>query len=258
MKKLFILQVVGCALAYLAGRWAGYGMTQIALFGWIPICLGGYGLLWWFRRVFFFRDPQRAIPPGNNMVLSPADGRVMYVYPVNAGEVTSNKQGERIRITELAKTDIGEAKGWLVGIYMTPFDVHFNRAPVDGPITTVHYHRTGANLPMVDLWEYVRFTLLRKAVDLFTARFHLENERMTMRIDNEKVACVLILIADRFVNKITRFFEEGQVIGRGQKVAFIERGSQTDLFIAREHIALRVRPGDQVYAGKTVIATLEG
>jgi hypothetical protein len=49
---------------------------------------------------------------------------------------------------------------------------------------------------------------------------------------------------------------EGQFIGRGQKVAFIERGSQTDLFIAREHISLCVRPGDQVYAGKTVVATL--
>ncbi len=256
MKKLLVLQIAACVCAYAVGRWAGFSPLQIVLLGWMPIFLAGFGLLWWFRRVFFFRDPERAIPPGNDVVLSPADGRVMYVYPVTAGEVESDKKGERIRIAELAKADIRDARGWLVGIYMTPFDVHFNRAPVDGPITTMHYHRTGANLPMVDLWEYVRFTLLRKAVDLFTARFHLENERMTMRIDNERVTCVLILIADKFVNKITRFFTEGQFIGRGQKVAFIERGSQTDLFIARENISLRVRPGDQVYAGKTIVAAL--
>ena len=60
---------------------------------------------------------------------------------------------------------------------MTPFDVHFNRAPIDGEIRTLHYHRTGLNLPMVDLWEYVNFTLFRKAVNMFAAPFHLENER---------------------------------------------------------------------------------
>jgi phosphatidylserine decarboxylase len=240
------------------GSWLQIGLRQIALLACVPIFVAGYIWLWWFRRVFFFRDPERTIPQGDNLVLSPADGRVVYLYSVNAGEVTSNKKGHTIRISELAKTGISDTKGWLLGIYMTPFDVHFNRAPLDGPITTLHYHRTGANLPMVDLWEYLTFTVLRKGVDLLTARFHLENERMTMRIDNPKAVCVLILIADRFVNKITRFFHDGQYIRRGDKISFIERGSQTDLFIARERISFKVRPGEHVYAGKTIIATLEG
>ena len=111
---------------------------------------------------------------------------------------------------------------------------------------------------MVDLWEYVSFTVLRKAVDLFTARFHLENERMTMRIDNKKAVCVLILIADRFVNKITRFFQEGEYIRKGNRISFIQRGSQTDLFIAGDSLSFKVRAGQQVYAGKTIIATLDG
>jgi phosphatidylserine decarboxylase len=258
MRKILALQILGCAIAALVGSRLGFGVGQVALFAWIPIFAAGYAWLWWFRHVFFYRDPNRTIPRGDNLILSPADGRVMYVYPVAAGEVIANKQGQTIPITELAKTEIADAKGWLLGIYMTPFDVHFNRAPVEGPITTVHYHRTGSNLPMVDLWEYVSFTLLRKAVDLFSARFHLENERLTMRIDNPKAVCVLILIADRFVNKITRFFQDGQHIAGGQKIAFIERGSQTDLFIARDRVSFNVRPGDQVYAGKTVIATLDG
>ncbi len=258
MKKMFGVQVIACALAYVAGTWLGVRLVNIVVFAWVPVVAFGYAWLWWFRNVFFFRDPERDIPGGENLLLSPADGRIMYLHPVNAGEVISNKQGHAISISELAKTDIAPQKGWLLGIYMTPFDVHFNRAPLDGAIRTLHHHRTGANLPMVDLWEYVSFTVLRKAVDLFTARFHLENERMTMRIDNKKAVCVLILIADRFVNKITRLFQEGEYIRKGDRISFIQRGSQTDLFIAGDSLSFKVRPGQQVYAGKTVIATLDG
>jgi len=257
VRKILALQAIACALAYAAGTWFGFELATIAIFAWLPIAVAGYAWLWWFRKVFFFRNPDRSIPDGEDLILSPADGRVMYLYPVSAGEVVSNKQGQRIRIAELAKTDLKDQDGWLLGIYMTPFDVHYNRAPLDGPITTLHYHRTGANLPMVDLWEYVNFTLLRKAVNLFTAPFHLENERMTMRISNANATCFLILIADRFVNKISRFFQEGQNVRKGERISFIQRGSQTDLFIASQRLSFDVRPGQQVYAGKTVIARFE-
>jgi phosphatidylserine decarboxylase len=139
---------------------------------------------------------------------------------------------------------------------MTPFDVHFNRAPLDGEIRVLHHHQTGVNLPMVDLWEYVNFTLFRRAVNLFAAPFHLENERMTMEIRNGNLSCYLILIADRFVNKISRFFEDGQYVRQGAKISFIQRGSQTDLYIPTESIRFKVRPGDQVYAGRTILAAL--
>lgn len=256
MKKLFGLQAIACILVYLVGNRLGFALWQIALFAWIPLLLVGFIWLWWFRNVFFFRDPERRIPQGDSLILSPADGRVMYLYPVKTGEVTSVKKGKKIRITELAKTEIKHAEGWLLGIYMTPFDVHFNRAPIDGEIRTLHYHRTGVNLPMVDLWEYVSFTLLRKAVDMFASPFHLENERMTMRIRNGKMVCFLILIADQFVNKITRLFQEGQQVTKGDKISFIERGSQTDLFIPYQRIMFEVRPGEQVYAGKTIIGRI--
>jgi phosphatidylserine decarboxylase len=140
---------------------------------------------------------------------------------------------------------------------MTPFDVHFNRASIDDEIRTLHYHRTGLNLPMVDLWEYVNFTLFRKAVNMFAAPFHLENQRMTMQIQNGKSVCFLILIADHFVNKITRFFQESQQVKKGEKISFIERGSQTDLFIPHQSVSFKVRSGDQVYAGKTILAILD-
>jgi phosphatidylserine decarboxylase len=255
MKKLFILQVTGCGFAYIVGAYLGFRTWQIVIFCWAPIFVAGYIWFWWFRNVFFYRDPDRRIPEGENLILSPADGRVMYLCPVKAGDVVSEKNGNKISIRELAKAEMEGSHGWLLGIYMTPFDVHFNRAPIDGEIHTLHYHRTGSNLPMVDLLEYVKFTLFRKAVDLFAAPFHLENERLTMRLQNGQVICFLILIADQFVNKISRFFKEGQKVKKGDKISFIERGSQTDLFIPNEHISFKVRPGDQVYAGKTIVAT---
>jgi phosphatidylserine decarboxylase len=257
MRKLFVLQVAACAIVFVVGRQFGLALWQIALFGWVPLVAAGYVWLWWFRNVFFYRDPERLVPPGDNLIVSPADGRVMYVRPVKAGEVISEKKGRKIRISELAKVDVAESQGWLVGIYMTPFDVHFSRAPINGDIRTVHYHRTGANLPMVDLWEYVNFTLFRRAVDMFAAPFHLENERLTLEIRNGKATCFLILIADRFVNKITQYFEEYGHVGIGDRIAFIERGSQTDLFVSREGLRFHVQPGDQVYAGKTILATIE-
>ena len=257
MKKLFLLQTIACAGAYFLGAHFRLRLSQIAVFAWMPIFGAGYLWLWWFRNIFFYRDPDRRIPQGENLILSPADGRVMYLYPVRAGEVVSEKNGRKFTISELAKTNVDNAKGWLLGIYMTPFDVHFNRAPIGGEIKTLHYQRTGANLPMVDLWEYINFTLFHKAVNMFAAPFHLENERMTMQIQRGDLVCFLILIADQFVNKITRFFEESQQVRSGDKISFIERGSQTDLFIAHENVSFKVRPGDQVYAGKTILAALE-
>lgn len=257
MKKLVLLQAAACIAAYVVGTWLGVELWQVALFTWLPIVSGGYVWLWWFRNVYFFRDPKRSIPQGNNTILSPADGRVMYLYPVKGGEVTSDKKGQRIRISELAKTEIEGSQGWLLGIYLTPFDVHFNRAPIDGKIRTLYYHRTGVNLPMVDLWEYVNFTLFRRAINMFAAPFHLENERMTMQIQNASMTCFVILIADKFVNKISSFFKEEQEVKKGDKISFIERGSQTDVFIPYERISFKVRPGEQVYAGETIIATLE-
>ena len=257
MRKLLLLQIIACIGAYFIGAYFGLKLWQIALGAWVPIFAMGYFWLWWFRNIFFFRDPERRIPEGENLIVSPADGRIMYLYPVKAGEVVSEKKERKFTISELAKTNVGNAQGWLLGIYMTPFDVHFNRAPISGEIRTLRYHRTGANLPMVDLWEYVNFTLFHKAVNMFAAPFHLENERMTMQIQNGKTVCFLILIADRFVNKITRFFQECQQVRKGDKISFIERGSQTDLFIPETSVSFKVRPGDQVYAGKTILATLD-
>ena len=181
----------------------------------------------------------------------------MYIYPVKDGKVISNKNGENIVIDEISKTSVKNRNGWLIGIYMSPFDVHFNYSPLSGQVTSIFHYQTGFNLPMVDFWEYVNFTLLKKTINLFARKFHLINERMTIEIINDKISCVLILIADKFVNKITKYFNEKDNLSVGQKISFIERGSQADLFIALENVNFSVKVGQQVYGCKSIICTFD-
>lgn len=210
----------------------------------------------YLRKVWFYRDPPRAPEETSpSAIISPADGIVLYIKPVSGGKVVSEKLGHKIEISELAKMSDLPDNGWLIGIYMSPFDVHFNYAPADAKLTRMFHTQAKVNLPMVDMAEYVRLAILRRSVDLFGKRYHLVNERNTMILEPDggpKIA--MIQIADKFVNKITPFVAEGDELDAGQKVGFIERGSQVDLVIFIDSIAPTVSVGQQVYGGKTVLA----
>lgn len=209
----------------------------------------------YLRKVWFFRDPARATPRERGLIVAPADGKVIYIRPVTKGEVYSEKLGRPIRLEEItqAESDWGD-EGWIVGIYMSPLDVHFNYAPVAGRVTRVAYTGARVNLPMVDLWEYIRLTYLRRAVDLFGHRYHLVNERNTIFIDGGDIKIAAVEIADKFVNKIDCFVRPGDGVEAGQKVSFIKRGSQVDLVIFRKDVFFLVRVGQQVYGAQTPIA----
>jgi phosphatidylserine decarboxylase len=107
---------------------------------------------------------------------------------------------------------------------------------------------------MVDLWEYFKLTYLRKAVNLFDKRFHLENERMSFYLEGDGIEVVVVEIADKFVNKIEKFVEEGDEVELGEKISFIRRGSQVDILILKSDVEIKVKFGEQVYGGKTVLA----
>jgi phosphatidylserine decarboxylase len=137
-------------------------------------------------------------------------------------------------------------------------DVHYNYAPIAGVVRKIVYTPAKANLPMVDLWEYVSMAWLRRAVDLLGKRYHLENERQTVFLENERVRVVMVEIADKFVNKITTYIREGEQVRAGQKVSFIERGSQVDLLIFSRAVEILTHTGAQVYGGLTPVARLKG
>jgi phosphatidylserine decarboxylase len=215
------------------------------------------GANWFLRNVWFHRDPKRVPPNDPDLILAPCDGKVIYIRPVVQGTVFAEKLGRAIPITEITRADWGDAdEGWLIGIYMSPLDVHYNYAPIAGTVERILYTPARANLPMLDLWEYIRMAWLRRAVDLLGKRFHLQNERQTLLLRNGKVRLAMVEIADKFVNKITTFVREGQVVQTGQKLAFIGRGSQVDLLLFTREVEILTRVGAQVYGGETPLARL--
>jgi phosphatidylserine decarboxylase len=107
----------------------------------------GAAVAYW-RYIWFFRDPIRT-PPTEPGILSPADGTIVYVRRLEAGEeVVTIKQGVRARVNDILREDFDQPK-LVVGIFMSPFDVHYNRAPVSGKIGFIrHYPAHGENLDM--------------------------------------------------------------------------------------------------------------
>lgn len=212
--------------------------------------------IYFLRNIWFYRDPQRTSPTKPGVIVAPADGKVIYIKKVKDGEVVSKKLGEKIKISEITKYESrkGSKDGWLIGIYMSPLDVHYNYAPIPGNIEEIVHTQAAVNLPMVDLWEYINLVYLRRGVDLFAKRFHFANERNTIFLKNEDLSIVVVEIADKFVNKINCFVKKGDQLEIGDKLSFIERGSQADVVIFREDIEIKVQFGDQVYGGETILA----
>ena len=208
------------------------------------------------RFVWFYRDPVRIPESADaNAIISPADGQIVYIKRFEDGAVTSQKLGRPIELTEIAQLPQTEGRsGWIVGIYMSPFDVHFNYAPVAGTVTAQRYTKADANLPMVDLSEYIRIAFLRRPFDNFAAAFHLENERNTLVIQREGAPDVAVVeIADKFVNKIEILAHEGDALAVGGKLGFIRRGSQVDVIVFADDVRWRSAFGDQVYGARTLL-----
>ncbi|RMG61394.1 MAG: phosphatidylserine decarboxylase family protein [Deltaproteobacteria bacterium] len=166
---------------------------------------------------FFFRDPERKPPEGAGLVVSPADGLVVYAGPTDGGHFFS-----------------GPAEK--VSIFMSLFDVHVNRAPLSGVVEKIVYNKG---------------KFFRADVD----KASLENEQnwVIMRDGERKFAFVQIagLVARRIVCKV----REGDRLEKGQRVGLIMFGSRVDVYLP-PGTSLRVRKGDRVRAGESVIGEL--
>lgn len=192
-------------------------------------------LLFFYR---FFRNPKRVIPGQMNDIVSPADGRVIYIKELEANQIPVTIKKKRVAsIQEITKTDILEQPCYLIGIAMTLFDVHYNRAPIDGKIILVK-HTPGT------------------AIGLNNPESTLINERNTTVFEREDgVKAGVIQIAARWVDRCIVIPKEGDFLKRGEIFGKIRWGSQADLVIPR-NCEILVREGDQVYAGSTIIAKL--
>lgn len=218
--------------------------------------------VWGFMTVFlfwrfwyFFRDPERVPPPGEG-ILAPADGYVVHVHAVRAGEVPVAIKGRRsILLEELtALTRVGE-EGTLIGIFMTPASVHINRAPISGVVTQRVQQRAHRNRSMVRVLTNL---LIGRAPYAEHCRYLVENDRTTIVIEGERLTVAVTQIADDWISNIVCRVTEGDRIERGARYGMIRFGSQTDVFIP-DGVPIRVlcRDGDYVRAGESVLAQIE-
>lgn len=212
------------------------------------------GYLFW-RYVWFFRNPQRSTPVGE-AVVSAADGTVVYVKKVLPGEPVINiKQGLSARLVDILHQDEQVTK-LVIGVFMSPFDVHFNRAPISGEVEFVHhYPGRGSNRHM----GAMHWRILRRREPFYEDSVHIvQNERTVTKINGtlkEKLLnCYVVQIAAKTVAGIDSYVQPGQSVDKGKIFGMIRIGSQVDVVLTwHEGINLRVRPGDRVRAGETVL-----
>jgi phosphatidylserine decarboxylase len=196
--------LVLAGLAALGAWQGGWWIAPAAV--WAPVAL-------WIP--WFFRDPARAGPRGDRLILAPADGRVVAVR------------------TAPENTFMGEPATRL-SVFMNVFDVHVNRYPVDGVVAFRHY-RPG---------RFVNATLDKASED---------NEQASVGIRTPWGPVLVRQIAGLVARRIVTDAAEGDPVQQGERLGLIRFGSRVDTFVPRETRVL-VEPGQRTKAGVTVIA----
>ena len=221
---------------------------------WAPPLALAAGFLYW-RYIWFFRNPSRVPPPGEN-IISPADGTVVYVRLVKANqELVSIKQGVSARLTDIVREDLDYPK-LSIGIFMSPFNVHYNRLPLAGRVDSIKHHPAQpANLPMTAMhWR----TLLDWPPLYRHSRHIIQNERKVTRMEStykgDRFPYYLVQIAGRSVNGIDSYLKVGEEASKGEIFGMIRIGSQVDLVLPyRLDMEIMVEPGDKVRAGESIL-----
>ena len=209
---------------------AGYGIRELALFG--GAAVGGIVLsaifLWYLVPVFaagllgvlfFFRDPERRVPADEDALVSPADGKV-------------------VQVDEVEEPEFLGGRAHRVAIFMSPLNVHVNRAPCDGEVEAV-VHRPGRYLAAyrTDASDCNERTsvLLRDAVGGRT------------RVLVRQIAGVL-------ARRIVCDAQKGERLARGQRFGMVKFGSRAEVYVpVAAGFACAVRVGQRVRAGETIL-----
>jgi phosphatidylserine decarboxylase len=196
------LLAVAAALKWFTGEW---------IWCIVPVLLAAF-FLW------FFRDPQRTVPAGDGLIVSPGDGLVTETAAI------STPEGSRQRIS----------------IFLSVFDVHVNRAPIGGVLSRVRYQNgkflNAMNPASAERNEQNTVTVRGQGAD--------EGFEVTFK-----------QIAGLLARRIVFRCNEGQSVERGQRVGLIKFGSRVDVVLPSSAV-LRVKVGDRVKGGASVLAAM--
>ena len=215
------------------GRKFGLGAVAIALVVLLGFGIGwlGWPLLLLSLGVFaFFRDPERVVPQGRDLIVAPADGLVTLI-----GQVPPPAE------LQVADTDgspgLSPEPVTRISIFMSVFDVHINRAPIGGTIKRVVY-------------------IPGKFVNADLDKASEENERQQVLIERaDGVQVAFTQIAGLVARRIVPFVKPGDIVAAGQRVGLIRFGSRVDVYLPQGTDS-KVLLGQKVIGGETVLAEL--
>jgi phosphatidylserine decarboxylase len=215
LPEVFIYPLAGLLLMGLLGLSGSFLPGWVVLSGEI---LFGIAVLWILS---FFRDPNREVPVGDDLIVGPADGVVVEVSELSAEE---------------SPLGLASVK---VGIFLSIFNVHINRSPCGGSVERVCYKRG----------EF------RNALNESSAQVNERNDIYIRRGGDSGVVFIVRQISGSIARRIVCEAVEGDELTRGQKFGMIKFGSRTELYFPSEFVfEVVVKVGDRVRAGSSVIA----
>lgn len=195
-------------------------LALISLFLWslgFPVGAGFFTFLTLFV-IYFFRDPERAIPPGERAILSPADGKV-------------------VQVESCVEERFLKGPAIKVSVFMSIFDVHVNRNPLTGRVLDSAYSEG----------KFIRADRNQASAS---------NEQNALLVETvEGLRLLVIQIAGLIARRIVCWVKKGDRVERGQRFGLICFGSRLDIYLP-ENTILQVRPGQKTLAGQTVLGYL--
>lgn len=163
----------------------------------------------------FFRDPERIPPSGDNLVVSPADGKIILIKSVKESEYLNSEATQ-------------------ISIFMSPLNVHVNRNPISGVV------------------KYLRYVKGEYFV-AFEDKASEKNEQTAIGIENLKGKLLFKQIAGFVARRIVCTLKPGDSVKMGERFGMIKFGSRVDVFVPNTAV-LKVKVGDVAVAGETVLA----
>ena len=170
--------------------------------------------------LFFFRDPERKIPEGEDLILAPADGKV-------------------IDISEIGEENFLHSKAKVVRIFMSIFNIHVQRSPVKGKVEWIKYNSG-------------------KFVAAYTEEASRENEsnligiQKSYQVSSNEKRILVKQIAGSVARRICCWCKEGDNLLAGERIGMIRFGSRVDVYLPQE-VEIKVKKGDRVVGGETLI-----
>jgi phosphatidylserine decarboxylase len=213
---IFPAIVLGAMIVYLV-----VGVLYLSAWTIISIEAALAAVLIWF--LSFFRDPYRCCPADKNLLLSPADGGVTNIEIVKENDF------------------IGE-HAIRIGIFLSIFDVHVNRAPCSAKVARISYKKG----------KY------KNAANPESGRVNESNDLCIIRTDSPEDRLIVRQISGAIARRIVCATKEGQELAGGEKFGMIKFGSRTELYVpARANVKCLVQIGDRVKAGLTPLVRYE-